>query len=112
MNVVNEALRDHVTRVGFDLTITKTQIEVFRILADSHRGVEFDHRYSWFVTGVGGLRTRGLVTHVQHKRGESQRRPIHEYFPFTPAGELVLELLREAGIIERPRAKRTRKVAA
>lgn len=111
MSAVNEVLRDHVTRVGFNLSITKTQIDTFRILADSHRGIEFDHRYSWFITGINGLRNRGLVTHVNRESGDSVKWPIHEHFPFTAAGELVLELLREAGVIERHPAKRARRAA-
>jgi len=115
MAEVNELLREHVLRTGFNLTLAKTQIAA---LVELHAAIS---RETWFrnseisptwrafhaswVSGVSGLERRGLVKHVYHQnepeyRGRPGEMPVSKAWEFTRAGELVIELLKEAGIYQ------------
>lgn len=109
MSVVhNEALRAHVTRVGFDLTLGKTHIAALVLLNESLRrndwistqvaSVGYRRTFSLFVPGVHGLQDRGLVIHNRPERGSRKR--LRQIWVITKAGKLVIDLLREAGIYQ------------
>lgn len=85
--MTNDMLRSHVTGIAFNLTLGKTHIAALVRLEEIGAGTRKDLRLGNFITGVNGLLTRGLVIHVNQS-----------VWQITPAGRLVLELLREAGI--------------
>lgn len=112
----NEALRAHVTGTAFNLTLGKTHIaalvhleeklaadrttnqELAAIRAGQPRPPKPVHLGN-FTTGAAGLIARGLVVHSY----VPPRVDISDWAPstiwqITPAGRLVLELLRECGI--------------
>lgn len=115
MGEVNELLREHVLRTGFNLTLTKTQIAALTELdAAITRGAWYDRRElspTWiafhanFIGGVNGLIRRGLIAHTfrdnEHKYNNAgQQMPISEAYAITEAGKLVIGLLKEAGIYQ------------
>lgn len=102
---MNELLRCHVTRTGFNLTLGKTQIMALDQL------VQFGHKpfkdwgeerqvygRSYFVPAVRGLITRGLVTHTPPMKGVHDQ-PAKTYYRITKAGWAVHTLLKEAGLV-------------
>lgn len=102
---MNQALREHVTRVGFNLTLGKTHIAALVLINEYWaRDIEYHaHGAPWssWITGVGGLQTRGLAWHQFHDtRGiPADKRPLpSEYYGITTAGQYVIGLLAEAGI--------------
>lgn len=115
---VNAALREHVTSVGFSLTLTKSQLRGLVFLALCHSGRINDSYYpdhgerGWYVTAAKGLIVRGLVEHVYPPRwfkgseSEWKNRDTHKGRPITPAdfylltqaGDLVVQLLAQAGL--------------
>lgn len=103
---MNQALREHVTRVGFDLTLGKTHIaalvEVNEIWAKDLHCVAYGRPWSHFAGGgVGGCVDRGLVWHQFHDaRGvpEPKRPKPSEYYGLTTAGQYTVGLLAEAGV--------------
>lgn len=109
MGGYNEQLRQHVTRVGFDLTLGKTHVAALVLLDDAIRrknwvaGRNRDPAFRFHVTGVHGLEDRGLVVHHYDERYGSKGR-LHakdepgRHFTITKAGRLVIDLLKEAGI--------------
>lgn len=124
MAAVNESLRAHVTRVGFDLTLAKSAIaalvyidQVLRNNRDAHAVEEprtgpMGRTFSHFATGTKGLIERGLVRHVDPGPGSGARSyrvdldgTTHFYwapntYRITKAGRLVIGLLHETGIYE------------
>jgi hypothetical protein len=123
---VNEALRAHVTSAKFVLTLGASHIAALaRIVADlaDNRSTEEmirDHRAhtrplrdvdppvghplrsAFRAPGMGGLITRGLVTHTMPypRKGRTDTtdwRPS-DIWHITEAGHAVITLLREAGI--------------
>lgn len=93
---MNEELRAHVTRVGFDLTLGKTHIAAL-VWLEELRAVGWDagkladtrisnnrqaHRlgFSHFVIGMRGLEDRGLLTHDVQTREQqiawSRKHPV------------------------------------
>lgn len=147
MSGINEALRAHVTSAKFVLTLGGTHIAALaRIVADLADDRSTDDmlkdnragrplrqvdppvghplRSAFRAPGVGGLITRGLVTHTMpYPRGK--RRDTGDWRPseiwhITEAGHAVITLLREAGIWqeyagalapELPKTARGRRVA-
>lgn len=109
---MNPLLRDHVQRVGFDLQLRQSQIEVLVWLNESSASARSEDRFHTravrnFVGPAQGLGRRGLVAHVYDEvaaRYAPERPPgdlpLRSYYRITRAGELVIELLREAGIYE------------
>jgi hypothetical protein len=115
---INENLREHVTNVGFSLTLGKTHIAALvRIdlqlkenLSTLEHLDKFDasprwpHIFNYFVQGQSGLIERGLIQHIidiRRRPGESvsAMRP-RRIWRITPAGRLVINLLKEAGIYQ------------
>lgn len=112
--VVNDALRAHVTRVGFDLTLGKTHIATLvwiDQLLKAHPTEQADRRFyggmhpafRWHATGSHGLIDRGLVefTHVDTiRKRPGQHVPARRIWKITKAGRLVINLLKETGIYQ------------
>lgn len=119
--MANELLRQHVTRVGFNLQLTKSQVAALIYLdvmlvtnstaneriggesTDLVRGGGANRILSHFVTPVNGLIGRGLVTHIEmppetDERGYRVERGFAESWTITAAGRIVIELLKQAGI--------------
>lgn len=120
MTIPNPALHEHVTATAFTLVLRKTQIAALAWLDHELRlnesiedqlkaGTLVDRRpprtrvWSLFVTGVGGLTTRGLVEHIlpsqyqQPGTSTTHLRP-DQCWRITTAGRHVIGLLAEAGI--------------
>lgn len=114
----NDLLRAHVTRVGFDLTLGKTHIAALVYLDEAIRrqehiptrvqdlrfggsGLPSGHlarAFSCWATGVHGCIDRGLVIH--HYREDKQNTHPGWHYTITAAGNLVIQLLQEAGIYQ------------
>lgn len=105
---------DYVTRVAFNLTLSRGQITALAIIKseidqDARRRkarkpkkfLSLDNppapRFSHFVPAVQGLERRGLVVWED----PSQMKPRWDHCPFklTRAGELVYQLLETAGLV-------------
>lgn len=103
MSAPNEALRGHVTRVGFDLSMGKTHVAALVVLAEAiaRRGT-VDSRTSpllrTWITATGGLMARGLVEH--HYNPKAKGRGLQHHYSITKAGRHVIGLLKEAGIYQ------------
>lgn len=125
MSEINANLRDHVQRIGFDLSLGRTHIaalvyiEELRLvkwrgdlLSLPNPGRMSDppiaRAFANFVTGAHGLQSRGLLTHSYtdsdkpkfEKRTDGTWLIQHspKVWKVTPAGRLVIKLLKEAGI--------------
>lgn len=108
--MTNDLLRSHVTSAAFHLTLGKTHIAALvhleeRLAADLNtwehikQPREKTPHLGNFTTGAAGLVARGLATHTYPLTDEHWADlPFSTYWQITPAGQLVLELLREAGI--------------
>jgi hypothetical protein len=114
---MNEELRNHVTRVGFNLTLSLSQIASLIVLEKetreqtmnwSQRKVERNLPWanainSRWVIGIQGCERRGLVVHhwVDARTKPSNWKPtIDKYYSITAAGKHVIGLLKEAGIYQ------------
>jgi hypothetical protein len=122
---VNEAFRSHVTSTTFVLTLGASHIAALAHVAHElkrNRSIEEDLKnktidrrakprsgplrraFAHSATGMNGLVSRGLVIH--HHLREEDRQPGKwtghlkptDIWTITRAGELVIELLTEAGI--------------
>lgn len=118
---MNQDLRNHVTSVAFHLSLSQGQVAVLvwlneaierdwvirshRPLAERGRGPQsIPMALDQFVMPVKALERKGLVEHCyyegdapeRHKRGERIATP--DVYRITAAGELVVGLLREAGL--------------
>jgi hypothetical protein len=119
---MNEALRRHVTRIGFDLQLAKSHIAALVYLNEVGRrrwnfaavhaprgylpahGRAFGH----FATGALGLETRGLIEH--HPDSDGRAKPTWQDdgtmdlfsadWTITRAGRLVIDLLKESGLYD------------
>lgn len=109
----NEQLRDYVTRVGFNLTLGRTQIAALvmldRMLKENRHiyvGGRKAGAFAHFVPGTWGLLSRGLVTHTdpepmrQYKNGNVRGRSLRRVWSITKAGRLVIGLLKESGLYD------------
>lgn len=113
----NEALRDHVTSIGFSLTLSKNMIDTLVVL-DHFKGnfsevvtwnaangktrpAQSSHyRFNHYVSTFKSLESRGLVRAV-HKYGKDGYRDIERSrHQVTRAGKLVISLLKEAGLYQ------------
>jgi hypothetical protein len=121
---VNEFLREHVTRVGFDLSLGRSHVAAlvwidFAIKLDRGGSWNEDRRprrnyshglgraHAHFKTGMNGLQDRGLVVWTDPRtiklpRGVERwgELPARRIWRITAAGRLVIGLLREAGLYE------------
>jgi len=103
---VNEALREHVTSIGFALTLSKTQIYILSILHYGkgyrgcfRKGLLAPHSYGsrFYTPGVWSLHRKGLVQFVnEHLPGDDPNRDV----TLTRAGHLTVQLLKESGIYQ------------
>lgn len=108
MNETNALLREHVTRVGFDLTLGKTHIAALVYLNESitqKRYINSNKSERWaqrafahFASGMHGCEDRGLVIH--HYRSDKRDDGLRWHYTITKAGKLVVALLQEAGIYQ------------
>lgn len=103
--MTNAALREHVTSIAFNLTLSKRQLNLlvalhhfkgypdggFRRMETSNPGWRFTY-FPHFISTRRALVDRGLI------RTETEDEPTGLYC--TRAGELVAELLQEAGIYQ------------
>lgn len=108
---MNPLLRDHVTRTGFDLSLTRGQIEALVWLNESI-GKGGPRDWSTYPSGrwashVGGLHRRGLTWHHYDQErwrkatmAERDAAPVSDFYGITEAGQLVVGLLRETGLYE------------
>lgn len=105
--VENELLRQHVTRVGFDLNLGKTHVAALVFIETAIREKRWiDSRGPVFrlvIPGLHGLEDRGLVVHHYDSRYGSKgkwrdRDHPGRHYTVTRAGRLVRDLLKEAGI--------------
>lgn len=120
--MINELLRDHVTSVGFSLTLGKTHIAALVELDHmlklnlGKRKIDYDiyvrgprrsfpRAFANFVPGVNGLIRRGLAEHILPV--EMQRPgvfvgdlPPRRVWRITKAGRLVINLLKETGLYQ------------
>lgn len=106
---MNEALRDHVTRIGFNLTLGTTHIAAMVLLDVMLRSEDDErkrytmadqwNRRSFFVPAIDGVIRRGLAWHQQPDKIDIRANFFRNY-GFTKAGIAALELLRESGIYE------------
>lgn len=106
---VNDALRDHVTRVGFDLSLGKTHVAALVYLdqcikqdryipANKAESPAFRRMFSWFSSGIRGCCDRGLVVH--HWSPGDKNKGLRYHYTITTAGQYVIGLLAEAGIYQ------------
>lgn len=116
MAEVNELLREHVLRTGFNLALTKTQIAALVELdAATARNGWYDRKelaptwqafHASWTSAIHGLERRGLVRHTFHEnrpKYEGQwpsQMPVSEAWEITEAGRLTIGLLKEAGIYQ------------
>jgi hypothetical protein len=115
-NETNEALRAHVTRVGFDLTLGKSHIATLVWIDQmlKHRrhirtvpSGPYRHAFANSAVGGHGLEDRGLIEHTmpdykgwRAKGRSSDSYPVHRIWRITKAGRLVIALLKEAGVYQ------------
>lgn len=106
MPAINHLLREHVTRTGFDLSLSKNHITTLFYIVLWSKDEKWHIRErppgrNLFVPSANGLLTRGLVTHNPHT-GESasqqSKLKFGDYWKLTEAGELVYRLLEISGI--------------
>jgi hypothetical protein len=81
--------RAYVTRVGFQLTLTRPQMVLLATLEQSGWYAATQVAQTWFTTS-GALIRKGLIEH-----NPSQGHP----WRLTPAGVHVVGLMREAGLL-------------
>lgn len=101
-STVNDLLRAHVTSYGFVLTLRKTHVAALVQLDMCIRDAKYRRavvKPDMFITGIHGLVSRGLVTH-HFKMGVKHDRGLKPHYTITPAGRLVLALLKEAGMYQ------------
>lgn len=117
MPVANPALREHVTRIGFDLSLAKSHIAalVWLDVTLAHPMAQkrdpsgrtwmryvsgsSPHRraFAMFVPGVRGLIDRGLAW---HEFPPDNAQPWAKIYGITSAGHHVIALLKESGIYQ------------
>lgn len=106
---MNDLLRDHVTRVGFDLSLGRTHVAGLVYLNESlaqrryipsNRVVSPTARraFACFASGISGCISRGLVLH--HYREDKRDDGLKWHYTITRAGKLVIDLLKETGLYQ------------
>ena len=111
---VNQELREYVTRTGFDLRLSKTQIQALvwlDAMANHPANNRTDHREphpitgsgKWFVVAGDALQRKGLAWHRHFRDVKPDARFIHEVpwnkiWGLTDAGRMVISLLMECGL--------------
>lgn len=110
---INEALRAHLTRIQFDLSLGKTHIACLVWVEyvnrtdsyiDTHKIPDFGMRrtFGLNMAAAVGLLERGLIWHDPQPSEDMKGREVFKgwakVYGLTKAGELVRDLLKEAGI--------------
>lgn len=113
---MNDAFRDYVTGVAFNLSLTRNQIAVFNRIAweialekSLGRRARHDETMdgpaspSHFVSAARKLSLMGLVVWTD----PTSMKPAWAHYPWemTKAGEMVWSLLLEAGLVNKPRIR-------
>lgn len=113
----NQFLREHVTRVGFNLTLAKTQIAALVELCEvydsdisqrsdietrSHfRTGPHRHVFSFWTSGIRACIDRGLVLHhFDEAKSLKGLSVMKDHFTITTAGWAVVTLLKESGLYQ------------
>jgi hypothetical protein len=112
---INTALRQWARGISFTIAMGRRQVftlVAFHLSQDQKRLIGDRHRHMRsFVLSTECLVDRGLVkAHVWGKNGDALRQGYERYdyrelWQLTRAGELVVELLKEAGIYDEVRAE-------
>lgn len=109
---INPGLRDHVTRVGFNLSLGRTHIAALVELDISlqrdeyintvHSAKAYRFAFRNDIVGRQGLEDRGLIIHHSDAHPEPGENfiPRRRLFTITEAGKAVITLLKEAGIYQ------------
>lgn len=103
------AFVNYTQSVAFNMTLSRSMVEMLGLIRDERAstadsGVRTPYTNSHFVPVVRRLEARGLVWHDYI---EPMRAPKgHQYFKLTRAGELMAELLVEAGLLAAAPAKK------
>lgn len=98
----NVALREYVTNVGFQLTLSKLMIDML-VALDHFKGFtpefskHFDNKLPHFVSTGKALAERGLIYYTYP--GAGKKAPKNQ-LTLTKAGRLTLSLLKEAGLYQ------------
>lgn len=103
---MNELFRSWTRGTTFTLTMGRAQVAVLVALAatppECSTHIGWNHRrLSHWVTGVNGLQDRGLLIYRDPKVLEKKLKRCPRYtevFELTPAGQLVVGLLKESGV--------------
>lgn len=103
--MANDAFRQAVTSVSFNLTLSKTQVAAIVLIEESRRRgvyIKGPHSTTWnlFVPAVSALIHRGMVTHHPPKGVHRAFQPTSTWYKFTKVGRLVVQMLEEAGLYE------------
>lgn len=98
---INAALREHVTSVGFNLSLGKTHVATLvaldKMLAANRHVDTRTRNLRMFVPAVDGLVRRGLVIYTY----PTQRNPpVRTVWKISSAGRHVIALLKESGLYE------------
>lgn len=118
--VPNPTLRDHVTQIGFNLSLTRRMIGVLDEIAhnerDRNRASVWAYAGHW-VPGARSLGNRGLVKHCYAPSHSGAmppygQRDLTEHYRLTRAGWLIHDLLAEAGLVERVTKRKLRGLIA
>jgi len=106
---MNKQFKSFVTRVAFNLTLTKPMIRALLIIDERVHGWHYDERQKiwrrgfwgyYFGGGRAGLERRGLIQYESgmykdQQQGDKLR--LGHVITLTYAGHLVAELIREGG---------------
>lgn len=96
---MNTRLRDHVTRIGFNLSLGHTHIAALvrmDLALRNNRWYRAPSPDNWAV-GMDGLVRRGLVDHHFNAKAKHEE-GLRPHYSITAAGAAVVELLKEAGL--------------
>ena len=106
---MNKVFAEHVTSTAFFLSISKKQMEYLAFLRRFPYGCEDQNRFGGYyhqlrdnvigkdtwIASMRSIANKGLVVWIIH---DSERQ--HGHYEITKAGELVCDLLEEAGLIQ------------
>lgn len=112
----NLALREHVTSIGFSMTLSKRMIDTLVALhhfkGNFHELVQWQYckddkdrlvrraMFGHYVTSYHALVNRGLVTTYERYNDDGTRDVKASRHNLTKAGHLIVALLKEAGIYQ------------
>lgn len=109
---MNKTFADHVTNTAFFLSMSKKQIAMLaHIAANPHPGWNAAERSAYYsrewmqghdtyFATARALESKGLLLGIWTERSVKDKTDRVHHYELTRAGELVVELLREAGLVE------------